>query len=106
MSIVWKRGPETQQTEWYDLNEYTNDSEIGEKMQKVSTFYSKDSKENWEPKLCTILLNVKHNKIQTNFEYEMNMSDYINQTDAAQTIEYQHDFEKFRQIKLDVKWTI
>jgi hypothetical protein len=53
--VVWKRGPEQQQSQTIELNEYEIDADLTEVFTKVSSFYSKDNV-TYEGKYCNIVI--------------------------------------------------
>ena len=56
VQIVWKRGPEEQAGELYEMGPDATEVECKDRFVKVSSFYSKDERITHEPKTCEILL--------------------------------------------------
>ena len=95
VQIVWKRGPETQESEVIELNPYSAEVELNERFVKVSTFYSKDERITHEPKVCDILLMRVDEDDETKKEViakvvNYNMADFvkIKKTEIPTTINF------------------
>mmetsp|Transcript_16449 Transcript_16449/g.27915 ORF Transcript_16449/g.27915 Transcript_16449/m.27915 type:complete len:86 (+) Transcript_16449:28-285(+) len=52
LQVVWRRGPKVDLSEQVELNEIQIDSELSDTFNKVSSFYSKDGGNIYQPKLC------------------------------------------------------
>ena len=56
VQVVWKRGPEEQAGELYELGPDATEIECNDRFVKISSFYSKDEGITHEPKTCEIIL--------------------------------------------------
>jgi len=103
--IVWKRGPEKQNSSKVELNEFEVDADLEDVMSKVSSFYSKDHV-TYEKKMCNFcIVKVDEDGTQTEVAHtEVNMAEFVNHTDSAQRLEIHSD--EYSGMFLEVKWTI
>jgi len=104
LRVTWKRGPETQLSADYDLNEFEVDAEMNDSFTKVSSFYSKDQV-TYEPKFCNFIVNrVDKDELIPIAQVELNMALYCNYTNEHQKVEFESDY--ITGLFLDVVWTI
>jgi hypothetical protein len=108
VQIVWKRGPETQESEIIELNPYSAEVELNERFVKVSTFYSKDERITHEPKVCDILLMKVDEDDETKKDViakvqNYNMADFVrvNKTELPTKINFDA-----KDIFIEAVWTI
>lgn len=52
VSVIWQRGPDTQESALIDLNGSDVETDLSETFERVSHFYSKDGGETFEAKMC------------------------------------------------------
>lgn len=105
LCVVWKRGPESQKSQVYELNEIEHDTDMTDIFTKVSSFYSKDNI-TFEKKMCNFgIMMVDNQGVQTQIgDVEVDMSDYVNHNDSHQHIEFKCD--SLSGLFLDVVWSI
>ena len=108
VKIIWKRGPETQESEVIELNPYSPEVELNERFVKVSSFYSKDERITHEPKTCDILLmkvdeedETKNEVIAKNLNYNMANFVRVKKTELPTKITFDQ-----KDMFLEAKWTI
>ena len=52
VKVIWKRGPQSDETEEYDLNQYEPDVEADYNFTRISTFYTGDAGKTYNKKGC------------------------------------------------------
>ena len=81
--MIWKRGPQTDESGLYDINEYETDCEIDDfNFTRVSTFHVKDNVA--KPKICEfqVILHETNKNHMIAFKNDHNMAEFINKKNA------------------------
>ena len=107
VKVVWKRGPQADESDSYDLNQYEPDVEADYIFNRISTFYTKDGGKTYDKKVCDfkIMLGKDKDNMQEIAKIENHdMAQYANQPDRTEHIA----FEKSKRSNtfIFVKWNI
>jgi hypothetical protein len=107
VQVEWQRGPTTEKSNKYDLNNIEVDVEMTDVFSKVSSFYSKDGGQTFEPKLChfhILLFGPEDEEGKRIASKEINMAPFVNHTDSPQKIEFEDS--DMANVAVDLEWTI
>ena len=107
IQVVWKRGPQSDYSDLFELNQYEPDAEANYIFNRISTFYTKDGGKTYDKKTCdfSIMLGPDKDNLQEIAKIEgHNMAPFVNQPDTMEHIA----FEKSKKTNtfIYVKWNI
>mmetsp|Transcript_21934 Transcript_21934/g.34072 ORF Transcript_21934/g.34072 Transcript_21934/m.34072 type:complete len:195 (+) Transcript_21934:16-600(+) len=107
VQVVWRRGTaSTEKSTKVDLNNIETDAELNDVFKKVSSFYSKDNGNIYEPKMCSfdvVVIDSDENEkvIATK---EVDMAPFVNHTDSLQKIDFEES--EMSNTYVEIEWTI
>ena len=105
--IIWKRGPQSDQTDQYELNQYEPDVEADYVFTRISNFYSKDGGKTYDKKNCdfqVILVKESGTEQMVASIENHNMAAHVNKADSSEHIVFANS--KKPNTFIDVTWNI
>lgn len=107
LQLFWKRGPQQDKTNIFDLNELEVDATLNEVFSKVSSFYTKDEGATYEKKTGSLILKeISKNGETVIAQKEVDMSYLVNKVDHPESIELENFTSDLIDITVEVEWTI
>lgn len=108
IKAVWKRGPQEDTTEKYDLNPYEPDVEANHTFSRISSFYTNDGGKTYDKKLCDFQMILENEKDQKETVIAIlqgyNMAQFINKPETKEKIEFPDS--KRPNTFMEVTWNI
>lgn len=108
VQAVWKRGPQEDKTESYELNPYEPDVEANHTFSRISGFYTSDGGKTYDKKHCDfkVILKNEKNKQETMIAILQgyNMAQFVNKPEAKDKIQFPDS--KNPNTFMEVTWNI
>lgn len=104
LAVVWKRGPQTDRSQQYDVNEIEVDADATDVFTRISSFYHKDTAV--APKGCDfqIMLTKQGKEKMIGFVTDHDMAPFVGKSNRPQHIPFAN--AEVPNTFIDVEWTI